>query len=212
MDFDEQYGNDEEEEMSDSIFEDSLNKPLNKFELGSSSNIKYNAPQNGSLILKFFDAVSSKLNEISNEKNIKNLQKEADKLFEGNEEIFKVFHSFGCKLVYDRTSFKIICEPLKLTGTIKISKQQELEWDENAKKIIEYISNVVISSNSLESTLDNYEKEGFLPVGEMELKKIEINGAEREVLVGILKNSAGEEKTIYYYNGREIFLKPDEEE
>ena len=197
-------------EVSDSIFDDNLLKQ-NQIQVNTPEQ-QYSNIQTGSIVSKLFDVVSEKINEISDKQKLQKLQKEASKLFEGNEDIFRLFYMFGCELIYKKKYIELSCPTIKLKGKITINENNEANFDENVMKIFEHITNIITSSNNLENTIDSLEAEGFYPIGELENKTIEINGENIEVMVGTLQNQNGETKNVYFYNGREIFLKPDEKE
>ena len=201
------FNNDNNFNPNGSIFEhtDITNYP-------NMPNTDYNLPQNtgnikgSNFASKLFKAISEKIKEFDSQKEIKDLQKKAEELFKGNEDIIQLLHSFGCFFKIEENYIELSCEKFNLSGKIITNENNEMEFDEDAEQILRYISQIIVSSNNMEDSLDYMEQNGFYPVGELEKHKAIIEGKECEVLVGTLKNDKGETKQVYYYNGKEVFL------
>lgn len=211
--------NDNNFNMEDSIFEDSSTNTESKnvTDVIPENNEYYNQlfiekeiesekkANKSSFATKIFSAISSKLDDMDINKENKKLQSAADKLFQGNEDILKLLYNFGCNFVINNDYIEFSCKKFNLTGKIVSNENNEMIFDENAELILKYISQIIISSNRLEDTLDFQETNGFYPVGELEKQTAILAGKECEVLVGTLQNNKGEVKKVYYYNGQEVF-------
>lgn len=135
-------------------------------------------------------------------------RKELIKLAKENEDIFEVFNQFGCKLVYQKGCIVLKCPQLKLEGKITIKEDNTAEFDENTKRIMSHLANLVSNTNNLTLIVNEYEKQGFYPSGDLIKETIIYQGQSVEVLAGLLQNNKGETKKMYYYKGQEIT--PDE--
>lgn len=160
--------------------------------------------QDNSIISKFFNTLSNVLNEDENTKNIKKIQKFADKIFKDNEDFIKLLHDFNCVMVYKENYIELQCDKFKLKGKILIESDGNMLFDENAQRILYNISEIMKHSNNVDSILDNNEKDGFYPVGNLEKTKIIYQGKEVEAFCGTLMNKLGQTKQIYYYNSKEV--------
>lgn len=197
----------------DSIFEDNSpefsSKPLPN---DLTSDDKYKSHLNNNFIFKILDSISEKLGDIAQknktEREIKALQKYAENKLAGREEILKLFKSFGCHLTIMDKYVEMSCEQFNLKGKITFDKNQNAVFDEDTMRIFRIIADIIKSSNSLEDVINEYEKQGFYPVGDLEQQTITVEGQQREVMAGTLQNQQGEQKKIYYANGKELF--PDE--
>ena len=195
---------------SDSIFEDNSPEFSSKpFPNDLASDEKYKSHLNNSFIYKILDSISEKMGEIAQknkiEREIKSLQKYADKKFAGREEILKLFKSFGCHLTIMDKYVDFTCEQFNLKGKITFDKNQNAVFDEDTMRIFRIIANIIHNSNGLEDVINEYEKLGFYPIGELEQQTITVEGQQREVMAGILQNQQGEQKKIYFSNGKEVF-------
>jgi len=204
MDFDDNQKDEKFLSANESIFEDSEIKSANDFSQISGEPFDYESLKDDSLISKFLNALSDGiLNGAENREN-KKLQKTAAKLFKGNEEFIKLLNDFDCSLIHKQNVIEIKCEKFNLSGNITIETDGNMLFDENSQKILYYIAKVVNHSENMDNLLNNNEDDGFYPVGNLVKQKIMLNGKETEVLTGILANTKGETKQIYYYNGKEV--------
>jgi hypothetical protein len=185
----------------DSIFDNSEGKDKLANSL-LAQHIKDVEIKDDGIVARFFESVSAKLSENKSKK----IQKEAEKILSDSTSFFQLLYDFGCSLIYDKDFIEIYCEQINIKGKITVTKDKEFEFDENAKEILTYIANVINRSNSLHDIISKYEEQGFYPIGELKKETAIINGNECEVLVGTLENDKKEQKTIYYYNGNELFL------
>ncbi len=133
----------------------------------------------------------------------KNLQKYAKNHLAEQEEILKIFYSFGCNIILSEGLISIEYPQLNIVGKITVNGK-DAEFDDNAKKIMKHLATLINNSNDFGHIMDNYEQENFYPVGELENEKVKINGVEQNVLAGTLMNKQGETKKVYYYKGKEI--------
>ena len=175
---------------------------VNSKDAGALNGVNGTGYSETSFITKFFESVSG----ILKAQKDKNLLKKADEMIEESGSFLNLLNNFGCKISVCVDFIDISCEELKLAGRTTVNEKKELVFDENTKTILTYIANVINRTNSLHDIITKYEEQGFYPIGELEKEKAIINGQECEVLVGKLENSDKEQKTIYYYNGQELFL------
>jgi len=154
------------------------------------------------IIKKFFEAVSEKLNEFKLQKT----QKDIEKIFSEVGPFLRFLYDYGCTAELKNDGIIIVCESLNKKGTLTVNKDKSVELDDDAKEIFNHVANLINKTNSLTEILNKYEEQGFYPVGELKTEKAIIDDKECEVLVGTLENDKKETKTIYYYNGKEVFL------
>ncbi len=153
------------------------------------------------IVKKFIDAGQP------SEEDVK-FRKELIKLAKENEDIFEVFNQFGCKLEYQKGCIILKCPQLKLDGKITIKEDNTAEFDENTQRIMSHLASLVSNTNNLTLIVNEYEKQGFYPSGDLVKETVTYQGKSVEVLAGILQNKKGETKKMYYYKGQEIT--PDE--
>ena len=128
---------------------------------------------------------------------------EFEKVVKENEELFKILMKYGCELVMQEDGAIINYPKMKLSGKI-IVKNNKVEFDEDVKKIFQYIAQFEVQSGNLEQMIDSYEEQEFYPVGELEKQTVTYQGKEVEVMVGTLMNTKKETKKVYFYRGKEI--------
>lgn len=193
----------------ESIFEDSEVADLLAAKAISPESFDYEAIQDDGLLSKLinilgaFSKTSSKQN-----KETKKLQKLADNLFKDNEDILMLLNDFGCTMTIQDDYIEFKSERFDMTGKISLNSDKEPEFDDNALKILKSIAFVMENVNHADSRLEDNEKEGFYPVGDLEKQVIMLSGKETEVMKGTLANSSGAVRYVYFYNGKEVT--PDE--
>lgn len=153
-------------------------------------------------IKNFFDSVSSKLKEVKMKKE----QEEAEQILNEIVPFLRMLYDYGCTIDLNIDGIIIKCDFLNKTGKLTINKDKSVDVDDSAKEILQHVANLINKTGSLSDIIGKYEEQGFYPVGELTKEKAIINGEECEVFVGILENNKKEKKTIYYYNGNELFL------
>ena len=129
---------------------------------------------------------------------------ELEKVVKENEELFKILMKYGCELVMQEDGAIINYPKMKLSGKI-IVKNNQVEFDEDVKKIFQYIAQFEAKSGNLEQIIDSYEAQQFYPTGNLEKQTVTYQGKEVEVMVGTFMNPQKKIKKVYIYNGREIF-------
>lgn len=127
-----------------------------------------------------------------------------EKFIKENEEFFNYIVAANCKIKFSEKFLELQCEPLKLSGKIFIGNDGQFQPDANANAILKHVAEVSVQKNNLESTIDNLEKEGFFPVGELKRQIVNIEGKPTEVMVGVLKNDKGETRIVYFRDGAEV--------
>ena len=153
--------------------------------------------------------LSSKLlTNIQAQKEEDSLKQLLEKTIKENEEFFKLLTENKCKLNFSDRYVEINCEPMKLVGKIFVYSGTQMKPDLNAQKIFKYLANKAIQKQNIEGPLDQLEKEGFYPVGELKKMTVKINGEDVEVMAGMLVNNNKETRTVYFKDGKQVF--PDE--
>ena len=194
-----EYNQDNGFNNNESIFTSLNNQPnLSGFQ----DNLQNVQIRSNSVIGNFIDSISNKIEEF---KALK-LQKEAQKVFEETGPFLRLLNEYGCVVELKPDCINVDCVPLKRKGVISIKEDKSLEYDDDMKYIFSHIANLINRSDSLSDIITKYEEQGFYPIGELTKEKAIINGKECEVLVGTLENLQKEQKTIYYYEGQELFL------
>lgn len=171
-------------------------------------------PQGNGLMSKLISSISNKISEYEDKIENEKYKRQLTKMFEKDADIFEILSKFGCKIkCINATYLEIKSEPLNLIGHINLAAQKEEEiFDENAKRIMRNIAYVTYNKNQLEDIIDVMESEGFYPVGALEIVEAILSGEKCEVHVGKFQNENGEERTIYFYNGQQVFpQEPDSE-
>lgn len=159
-------------------------------------------------ILDAFNTFVEKFVEEPKKKlELKKIQKQADKLLKPQEEILKIFYSFGCNIYMNDDSIDIEYPKLNLKGKITIVGDKA-EFDETTNQIMEHLAKLVDGTNNFGNFMDKYEDEDFYPVSDLEREEILYNGNKITALTGTLMNKQGQTKQVYYYKGKEI--EPDE--
>ena len=121
-----------------------------------------------------------------------------------NEELFLILSKYGCNIVMESDGIIINYPKMDLSGKFTLNNDTA-EFDENAKKIFQYIAQFEVQSGKLEQIIDSYEAQQFYPTGNLEKQTITYEGKEIEVMVGTFMNPQKEVKKVYIYNGKEIF-------
>lgn len=192
-----------ENNNNESIFNFSEEK---KPEIGIPNASPVNSGENLSDML---NKLSSKLlTGFQNQKEENSFKQLVEKTIKDNEEFFKLLTENDCKLKFSDRFVEINCEPLKLVGKIFMYNDAQIKPDLNAQKIFKYLADKSIQKNNIEGPIDELEKEGFYPVGELEKMTITVNGEQTEVMAGMLANNNKETRTIYFKDGKQVF--PDE--
>ena len=104
-----------------------------------------------------------------------------------NEKLFLILSKYGCDIVIEADGIIINYPKMNLSGKLTL-KNDTAEFDENAKKIFQYIAQFEVQSGKLEQIIDSYEAQQFYPTGNLEKKTITYEGKEIEVMVGTFMN------------------------
>ena len=185
---------------TDSIFDDTrMTEPAELSELPQ-ENIDLSQFENANPIVKFFGKLSEFLLTTKEYRETKKLQEKIDEFVNENSDFLEMLNNFGCRIVYNKDHTEFICEKYNLTGKIYTETDNTLKFDDNAKKILQYMAQEIHSVTKLSDTLDEYEKNGFYPVGTPQ--KTEING--RTIIIGTLRNRNGDEIQIDIKTGMRI--------
>lgn len=196
---------------SESIFDDkspeySSDKMVNDL----TSDAKYKSHLSNNFIYNIIDSISDKLEEFAKknktDREIKALKKFAENKLAGREAVLKLFKAFDCHLTVMDKCVEFSCKQLNMTGKITFDKNQKAIFDETTINIFRTIAEIISNSNSLEDVIDKYEEQGFYPIGNLEKQTVTVDGKPKEVMVGTLQNQQGEQKKIYYSEGKEIFI------
>ena len=197
-----EYEYDRESDMSgaDSIFEGvGMPQPSGLSELPP-DRFDYQKIENPNPIVKFFDTLSDNLLNSKIDRERKKLQKQINEFINENSDFLELLHNFDCKIIHKNSFIELNCGKYNLIGTVSILPDGTLKFDDTAAKIIRLINQEISIVNKLDDTLNEYEKAGFYPVGTP--VETEING--RKILVGTLRNTAGEEIQIDIRTGVKI--------
>lgn len=161
-------------------------------------------PQLAETLLNFFDQFVNKFIEEPKRKNeLKKFQNQAESILSPHEEILKIFYNFGCNLQLSEKYIDVEYPQLNLKGRITIDNN-EVEFDDTAKKIMEHLAKLINNTNSMGGILDKYEQDKYYPASDLERKTIILEGKETEVLSGTMMNKQGLTKQVYYYKGKEV--------
>ena len=161
-------------------------------------------PQVSSKIIDIFNRFVDKfIDEPKKQRELRNFQKRAEDILSEHEEVLKIFYNYGCNIIIRDNFLTVEYPPLNLSGNI-IFTDNGVEFDANTNKIMEQLAKLVMATNAFGSQMDDFEKQEFYPVGELEQVSIKYNNEEITALCGTLMNKQGETKKIYYYKGKEI--------
>lgn len=167
-----------------------------------------NQPQQN-LLGNFINSVKNKLDEAKQKKESEQLEEQLTQILNENSEILLILKSFGCRLnIKSLNMVEIISDEFHLNGHIYINNEN-VEMDEECKKLFHIISTVVNGGYRIEDILNKYEEEDFYPIGEIEQIPVIYKGTEIQASRGRLANPKGEIRTIIFYRGYEI--QPDNE-
>lgn len=163
----------------------------------------------GENLSDMLNKLSSKLlTGFQNQKEENSLKQFMEKAIKENEAFFSLLTENNCKLKFSERFVEIDCEPLNLVGKIFMYNDAQLKPDLNAQKIFKYLADKSLQKKDIENPLEELEKEGFYPVGELKKMTIKVNGEQTEVMAGMLVNNNKETRTIYFKDGKQVF--PDE--
>lgn len=158
-----------------------------------------------SVLAKLFEIFFSKVEGFQESRKQKALKRYVENVLKNQEEFFILLNSFGCTLDINGRETTINCKQINLSGKMIQDDNGEFSFDENTMKILQYIVNTILATNSIDSLIDEYEQKGFYPVGNLSKEKAILEGQEVEVLVGTFVNTNGEQRKVYLYNGKQIF-------
>lgn len=190
---------------NNSIFEN-----LNNSGMSMPQNMPMPAPtQQQNILGNFLNSVKNKLDEVKQKKESQEFEEQLNQIFNENTEILLILKSFGCKLnIKSLNMVEIHSDEFNLSGHIFIN-DENVEMDEDCKKLFKIISEIVNGGYRIEDILNKYEAEEFYPIGEIEQVSVLYKGTEIKASRGRLANPKGEIRTITFYRGYEI--KPDNE-
>jgi hypothetical protein len=191
---------------NDSIFSESNMEKYQQELSGDSEELNYEEISENNPLLKMIDTLQAKISKVTSkeERELRKLQKQADKLFEDCGDMMQLLKDFGCVWVIKDEHIEVQSKKLNITGIMTLNEDGVFDFDENMKKILYIIGKVVQNVDEADRQMDKHESEGFYPIGSLEECTIMLDGAEVKVLKGTLQNEKGETKQVYFKNGREV--------
>jgi len=151
------------------------------------------------------DAMVKILGDTKNKLDASKFRKQLDKLIKQNQDLFDTFEKYGCKLIINENEVAVEYPKVNLKGQFTLNEDGTSEPDENAKQILKYITKKILNSEKMSGMIDDYDEEGFYPVGELRRGIGILDGKEVTMFSGILINAQGETKAVYFLNGKEVF-------
>ena len=145
---------------TDSIFEDNETVVSSPQETGRNV-INKNPEKFGddSLFIKLFEIFFNKIEAFQESRKQRALKLYAENVLKNQEEFFILLNSFGCTLNINGRETIINCEQINLSGKIVQEDNGEFSFDDNVMQILQYIVNTILATNSIDSLIDEYEKE-----------------------------------------------------